>query len=275
MASALDGITVLDLTDGPAGAQATMLLGDHGARVVRIVGDGDAALRSGGYLVWDRGKECIRLDLSLVKSPSGRRDAPGGPTGLYESLVQSADVLVESIAPSSSGQALVDYDWLSSINPRLIRCSITGYGKRGPLRDEPPVDDLVMARMGILSTQPGFRPAPVHVVHSLPSVGAALLAAQGIAAALLGAGEDGPRAKGGDIVDGWGVAVPPQGHGRKADAPSLPDSSRGQRAVLQRIRMRRRQLGPAGMRPRGLHRLRRCRHGDRGRGKRTEGSATG
>jgi crotonobetainyl-CoA:carnitine CoA-transferase CaiB-like acyl-CoA transferase len=67
----------------------------------------------------------------------------------------------------------------------LIHCSITAYGKHGPLRDEAPIDDLVMARMGILGSQPGFRPPPVHVVHPLPSVGAALLAAQGIAAALL------------------------------------------------------------------------------------------
>ena len=67
----------------------------------------------------------------------------------------------------------------------MIHCSITAYGKYGPLKDEPPIDDLVMARTGILGSQPGFRPPPVHVVHPLPSVGAALLAAQGIAASLL------------------------------------------------------------------------------------------
>ena len=58
-------------------------------------------------------------------------------------------------------------------------------GKHGPVKDEPPIDDLVMARMGILGSQPGFRPPPVHVVHPLPTVGAAMLAAQGISAALL------------------------------------------------------------------------------------------
>src|SRR4029434_3420070 len=59
------------------------------------------------------------------------------------------------------------------------------YGKNGPWKDEPPIDDLVMARMGILGSQPGFRPPPVHVVHPLPRVGAAILAAQGITASLL------------------------------------------------------------------------------------------
>ena len=62
MASALDGITVLDLTDGPAGALTTMFLCDHGARVIRVVDSSDTTPRRGGYLVWDRGKECIRLD---------------------------------------------------------------------------------------------------------------------------------------------------------------------------------------------------------------------
>jgi crotonobetainyl-CoA:carnitine CoA-transferase CaiB-like acyl-CoA transferase len=80
---------------------------------------------------------------------------------------------------------MVDADWLSGLNPRLIHCSITAYGKRGPWKDEPPIDVLVMARMGILGSQPGFRPAPVHVVHPLPSSGAAILANLGIAASLL------------------------------------------------------------------------------------------
>ena len=74
---------------------------------------------------------------------------------------------------------------LQRLNPRLVACSITAYGKRGPWKDEPPIEDLVLARTGLLSGMPGFRPAPVHVVHPLPSVGAALFAANGIAAALL------------------------------------------------------------------------------------------
>ena len=193
MASALDGITVLDLTDGPAGALTTMFLCDHGARVIRVVDSSDTTPRRGGYLVWDRGKECIQLDLSRIVPPAQRSYASAtnaptaseAPTIAYERLLRAADVLVENFAPSSRYQAIVPFGWLSALNPRLIHCSITAYGKYGPLKDEPPIDDLIMARMGILGSQPGFRPAPVHVVHPLPSVGAAMLAAQGIAAALL------------------------------------------------------------------------------------------
>ena len=193
MASALDGITVLDLTDGPAGALTTMFLCDHGARVIRVVDSSDTTPRCGGHLVWDRGKECIQLDfLQIVPAAqSGHASATHAPTASedqtlsYARLLRSADVLVENFAPSSRHQAMVSFGWLSALNPRLVHCSITAYGKYGPLKDEPPIDDLVMARMGILGSQPGFRPPPVHVVHPLPSVGAAILAAQGITASLL------------------------------------------------------------------------------------------
>jgi crotonobetainyl-CoA:carnitine CoA-transferase CaiB-like acyl-CoA transferase len=193
MASALDGITILDLAQGPAGALATMLLCDHGARVVRVVDIHAAMPRRGGYLVWDRGKECVRLDLSRVRPATQPDSSPAGagqragedPADVYARLVRGADVLIEDFPPSSSRQVVVDSSWLSDLNPRLIHCSITAYGKHGPLKDEPPIDELVMARTGIMGSQPGFRPGPVHVVHPLPSVGGALLAAQGIAAALL------------------------------------------------------------------------------------------
>ena len=163
-----------------------MLLCDHGARVIRVVDRSDTRWR-GGHIVWDRGKECVRLDLSRIEAPRQGSRPPSAaeqatseePTDVYARLIRRADVLVEDFSPSSGRQNLVHGDWLSALNPRLIHCSITAYGKHGPLKDEPPIDDLIMARAGILTTQPGFRSGPVNVVHPLPSVGAALLAAQG------------------------------------------------------------------------------------------------
>ena len=177
MVSALDGITVLELSHSPAGAMAGMFLCDHGARVIRLLDRNAPTTRHGGYLVWDRGKACRRLDLSQVTAH------PDAAT--YEHLIRNADVVLDDFPPASAQQALVRPDWLAALNPRLVHCSITAYGKHGPLRDEPAIDELVMARMGILETMPGYRPGPVHVVHPLPSVGAALFAAIGIAAALL------------------------------------------------------------------------------------------
>ena len=177
MASALDGITVVELSQTPAGAMAGMFLGDHGAQVIRLLDSHEQAMRPGGYRVWDRGKACRRLDLAQA---AAHPRASG-----YETLLRSADVVLEDFPPSSDRQDLVRSDWLAALNPRLIHCSITAYGKRGPLKDEPAIDELVLARMGILETMPGYRPGPVHVVHPLPSVGAALFASIGMAAALL------------------------------------------------------------------------------------------
>ena len=192
MVSALDGIRVLDVTQGMAGALATMFLSDHGARVIRIEpAGGDPERREPGYRLWDRGKESVFLDLSAAISgtasigPSSGTKAPDEePRVIFERLVDGADVLVESYSPSSPYQELVDYSRLSSINPRLVHCSITAYGPTGPLKDEPAENDLVMARTGILTSQPSFRPGPVHVVHPIPSLGAGVLAAQGIVASL-------------------------------------------------------------------------------------------
>ena len=178
MVSTLDGITVLDFGSGTAAALASMFMSDHGARVIRVIDKDDDALRDGGFVIWDRGKECVALDLSAIsKDPDASAD--------YRKLVAGADVLLEDFAPSSERQSMVNSDWLGSVNPRLIPCSLTAYGKNGPLKNEPPIDDLVLARMGVLGGMPGFRPAPVHVAHELPSVGAAIFANLGIAASLL------------------------------------------------------------------------------------------
>ena len=183
MASALEGITVLDITQGMAGALATMMLCDNGARVVHVeTPDDDERQSRPGYSVWDRGKESVTVDLSELLRPRSEGDT--GSSASFRRLIESADVLVESFSPAASYQSLVDADALASANPRLVHCSITAYGKRGPLKDEPPIDDLVMARMGVSANLPGFRPGPVHVAHSFPSIGAALLAAVGVVSAL-------------------------------------------------------------------------------------------
>ena len=187
MASALDGLTVLDLSTGAAAAMATMFLSDNGARVVRLVAPARPHLRDGGFIVWDRGKECATLDIeaAVVGLAGAANGVVAAALNDFDRLVAGADILVEDFAPSSSMQRLVDWSRLKRLNPRLVTCSITAYGKRGPYKDEPPIEDLVLARIGLLSGMPGFRAAPVHVVHPLPNVGAALHAAIGISAALL------------------------------------------------------------------------------------------
>ncbi len=175
--SVLSGITVVDVSSGMAAALASMLLADNGARVIRVaLRDEDATRRPDIFAVYDRGKEVVRLDA----------DDPGAKAALRD-LCAGADVAIDDLAPSSSLRELLDLDRLGrlrDVDDALVHCSITAYGTRGPLRDEPADHDLVAARMGILGSQPSYRGGAVYVAHPVAYVGAALLACIGICAAL-------------------------------------------------------------------------------------------
>ncbi len=170
MVSALDGIRVVDLTQHRAGALATMFLADHGAEVVRVISDASGVHRGGGFRVWDRGKDVI------IDTTSGGEES--------RQLIARADVVVEDCTPGDRPDYL-HWSALQSLNPRIIACSITAYGEHGQHRDQPQIDDLVLARTGVLSGLPAFRGSPpIHCVHPLPSAGAGVLAALAIASGL-------------------------------------------------------------------------------------------
>jgi crotonobetainyl-CoA:carnitine CoA-transferase CaiB-like acyl-CoA transferase len=134
----LEGIRVLDLSQGIAGPIVGMLLADHGAEVTRIESpSGDPWQDSSGYRVWQRGKRRAVLDL---------RDATD--RARLHALARNTDVLVESYAPGAAAHLGVDNATLATLNPRLIHCSITGYGQNGPDADRPGLDALVSARTG-------------------------------------------------------------------------------------------------------------------------------
>ncbi|MEV0494676.1 CaiB/BaiF CoA-transferase family protein [Streptomyces atratus] len=129
------GLRVIDLTQGIAGALTTMLLGDAGAEVIRIDTPDDPFAGLSGYRVWHRGKRRAAFDLD---DPADLADV--------RALVAGADVLVESFeqAPDS-----LDPASLRAANPRLVHCSITGYGQAAAHRGRPAVDALVAARTGL------------------------------------------------------------------------------------------------------------------------------
>ena len=159
-----------------------MFLADNGARVVRLAMDGGADdVRDGGvFAIYDRGKEAARVDADV------------GADGFAE-FCGGADVLIEDFSPASPTRAALGLDALGKRIPRLVHCSITAYGAKGPLAGEPADHDLAAARMGILGSQPSRRGGgiPIHVVHPVAYVGAGLLAALGIAAALFRREKDG------------------------------------------------------------------------------------
>ena len=149
-----------------------MFLADNGARVVRVAFRDEDVLRSPAiFAVYDRGKDVVRLD-------------PDTSSQTLREMCAAADVVIDEIAPSSSLRTHLRVDDLSSEHRTLVHCSITAYGPDGPLKDEPADHDLVAARTGILASQPSHRGGPVHVVHPVAYVGAGMLAALGICAAL-------------------------------------------------------------------------------------------
>ena len=198
-----DGIRVLDLSWGIAGPMTTMILADNGADVIRIERpDGDPFAAQAGYRVWHRGKRSAQLDL---------RSEPG--SAAFAALASRADVMVESFSPGVTERLGIDHDALAAVNPRLITCSITGYGPVGPDAHRPGYDALVAARTGLLFDQKGRRggaleliagrpgphpdfeapeglvrgadrAGPVFPRTPYPSLGAAYVASLGIAAAL-------------------------------------------------------------------------------------------
>ncbi|MDZ7830439.1 MAG: CaiB/BaiF CoA-transferase family protein [Desulfobacterales bacterium] len=117
---ALSGITVLDLSRLLPGPYCSMVLADHGARVIAIEDKRFAAEALGSAAVY-RNKTHMTLNL---KSEQGRR--------IFFHMAQSADVVLEGFRPGVTKRLGVDYEAVSAVNPKIIYCSITGYGQTGP-----------------------------------------------------------------------------------------------------------------------------------------------
>ena len=174
MPGALEGLRIVDLTTGLAGPLATMMLGDHGADVVKVEPPGGDPQRSYvGSVVTNRGKRSVVLDL----------DSPADRDRLLE-LVDTADVLVESFAPGHLAARGLDYATVSPGRPSLVYCSLTGYPRTTDAADRPAIDLLVQARSGMQYEQPGFREGPIFLHAPLPSIAASYLTVEGILAAL-------------------------------------------------------------------------------------------
>jgi CoA:oxalate CoA-transferase len=180
----LHGITVVDLTRVLAGPACTQILGDLGARVIKVeqpgTGDDSRAIgpfvegTSAYFLSVNRNKESIALDL---KQPADRE--------VFERLLERADVLVENYRPGTMEK--LGYGWaqLHTRYPRLVMTSVSGFGQTGPYRGFPAYDMVVQAMSGMMSVtgHPGTGPCRVGV--SIGDLGAGLYAVIGTQSALM------------------------------------------------------------------------------------------
>ena len=173
----LEGVRVLDLSTGPVGGFATMVLADFGADVVKVEPPGGDRFRAlATSPLWLRGKRSAVIDLS---TEAGRERA--------HSLVETADVLVISGPPGRASRRGLDAERAFQRNPALVHCSITPWGGRGPYAELPGYEGLVAAKSGRMSTFAAQlrREGPVYAAVQVASHAASQGAVQGVLAALL------------------------------------------------------------------------------------------
>jgi len=178
----LAGVTVVALEQAVAAPFATRQLADLGARVIKVERPGtgdfargyDTAVRGqASYFVWlNRGKESIELD---IKSADGQ--------AILAALVSRADVLVQNLAPGAAQRAGFGAGELRARHPRLITCSVSGYGSGGPYQHKKAYDLLVQCEAGLLSVT-GTPDEPAKAGISVADIAAGMYAYCGVLTAL-------------------------------------------------------------------------------------------
>jgi formyl-CoA transferase len=180
----LQSVRVLDLSRVLAGPYCTMMLGDLGAEVIKVErpGLGDdtrqwgppfAAGESAYYLCCNRNKHSLTLNL---KSDTGREIAAR--------LAERCDVLVENFLPGTLDGWGLSYAALSQRNPKLVYCSITGFGQTGPRRDEPGYDIMIQAQAGVMNITGESNGPPMKVGVAISDITSGMFACNAILAAL-------------------------------------------------------------------------------------------
>ena len=176
MAGPCAGLTVLDFSLGMPGAICALVMADYGAEVIKAEPPGGDPYRfQPAWRSWNRGKKGVALDLN---TPQGREQAM--------QLAGEADVLIESFRPGDMADWGLAYDDLAPLYPRLVYCSITGFGQKGPLRRVKGYEGVVAAKAGRmlnLAGQPN-RDGPVYSAVYTGSWHASQAAVRGIIAAL-------------------------------------------------------------------------------------------
>jgi crotonobetainyl-CoA:carnitine CoA-transferase CaiB-like acyl-CoA transferase len=184
MKKALDGIKVLDLSRALAGPYCTMMLADMGAEVIKVempgTGDDSRAWgppfvegESAYFMSINRNKKSITLDMKGSKAIE-----------IIMKLIKGSDVLVENFRPGAMERLGLAYQQVKAMNPRLVYCSISGFGQNGPYRMLPGFDQVLQGMGGLMSITGEPDGPPVKVGVPIADITAGMFAAYGIAVAL-------------------------------------------------------------------------------------------
>src|SRR5438132_7897461 len=212
-AGALDGLRVLDLSNQLSGPYCAMLLGDLGADVIKVehpVGGDPARLgaphlggESAPFMTVNRNKRSITLDL---KTPDG--------LAIARRLAARADVVLENWRPGAAARLGLGYDAVRRLNPRVVYCSISGFGQTGPYASRGGFDRIAQGMSGLMSINGDADGPPRGVPIPIADIGTGMFGLVGILAALA------PRERTGQgqAVDASLLETPIAGSGYEAAA---------------------------------------------------------
>ncbi len=187
----LDDLLIVDLSRVLAGPYATMVLGDLGARVVKVerpatAGNpgGDDSRHIGPFKAGDPGQSAYFASINRGKESIALDLADAADRAIFDALVARADVLVENFRPGVMDRLGLGWVTLHAKHPRLIYAAASGFGHTGPDRDKPAYDMIVQAMGGIMSVTGWPGGAPTRVGTSIGDITAGLFTVTGILAAL-------------------------------------------------------------------------------------------
>lgn len=208
MSGPLAHLLVLDLSRVLAGPWASQNLADMGARVIKVehprrgddtrhwgppwLGEKEA-LDSAYFIAANRGKESVAVDMASLEGQA-----------LLHAIAAKADVVIENFKPGALQKYRLDYASLSALNPRLVYCSITGFGQTGPWRDKPGYDYMIQALGGLMSItgmSDGAGGEPMRVGVPVADLMTGMVATQAILGAVIA--RDTP----GSVTQGKGQAI--------------------------------------------------------------------
>jgi crotonobetainyl-CoA:carnitine CoA-transferase CaiB-like acyl-CoA transferase len=180
-AGPLDGIKVVDFTRYLAGPFCTQILGDYGAEVLKIEPVEGARGELGGYsgkdsyffMSTNRSKKSVQIS---TRSAEGR--------GVIQRLIDDADVVIDNFRPGVIEALGFGYGAVAARNPRIIACSVSGFGSNGPMRDYPGFDQIAQGFSGLMSVTGTAESGPTRVGIAICDLLGGIFAAQGILLAL-------------------------------------------------------------------------------------------
>jgi len=182
--TSLSGIKVLDFSHALAGPYCTLLLADHGAAVYKVESPdgGDIGRGWGPPFVGNQASYFIGLNRGKRSVSVNLKSAEGAELCLR--MMEKVDVVIENFRPGTMSRLGLGYEIARKRNPRIVYCSISGYGQNGPSRDEPAMDLILQASSGLMSVTGTAHGERVRCGYSVADVSSGMFALIGILMAL-------------------------------------------------------------------------------------------